>query len=52
VAIHNLQPGSKIILNEGVFKGQSAIVKELRGQKVQLVLEALGVLVTMEGMDD
>lgn len=52
VAIHNLQPGSKIILNEGVFKGQSAIVKELRGHKVQLVLEALGVLVTMERMDD
>ena len=51
VSVQNLQPGSKIILNEGVFKGQTAVVKELRGHKVQVVLEALGVLVTMERMD-
>lgn len=46
--VHAIQPGSKIILKEGVFKGQSAIVKEYRGHKVQLLLEALGVIVTME----
>jgi transcription antitermination factor NusG len=46
--IEQLQPGSKITLKEGVFKGIDAIVKEQRGKKMQLVLESLGIVVIME----
>lgn len=48
VAIQSIQSGDTIILKEGVFKGQSGIVKELRGNKIQLLLETLGFIITLE----
>lgn len=41
-------PGSKITLTEGLFKGVDAVVKEQRGNKVQLILESLGMVVISE----
>lgn len=46
--VSRLQPGSRITLEDGMFKGNVAIVKEHRGKKVQLILESLGIIVIME----
>lgn len=46
--VNYLQPGSKITLTEGVFKGMDVMVKEQRGKKVQLLLESLGIIIFME----
>lgn len=46
--VNRLQLGARITLEEGMFKGNVAIVKEHRGKKVQLILESLGIIVIME----
>lgn len=46
--VNRMQLGSRITLEEGMFKGNVAIVKEHRGKKVQLILESLGIIVIME----
>lgn len=48
VSVSRYEPGTRITLTEGYFKGQSGVVKTHSGTKLQLVLESLGVLVTME----
>lgn len=46
--VESLTPGTRITLQDGLFKGVNAIVKEQRGRKLQLVLESLGIVVFME----
>ncbi len=41
-------PGTKISIPTGPFAGQFAVVKEFRGTKFRLQLEALGVEIVME----
>lgn len=48
LSVARYEPGTRITLTEGYFKGQSGVVKTHSGTKLQLVLESLGVLVTME----
>ncbi len=46
--VKDIQPGDKIILNEGSFSGQQATFKEQRGNKVILFLEELGIKLILE----
>jgi transcriptional antiterminator RfaH len=48
VAVTPLQPGQKITLTEGPFKGQTGTIQRLDKTRIQLALESLGVLVSME----
>lgn len=45
--VEQLQPGSRITLNKGLFNGADALVQDYRGNKLRLVLESLGVVVVM-----
>ena len=42
-----LKPGDTIILKEGAFKNQEALIKTISKNKMQLVLTSLGLLVTL-----
>lgn len=42
IAVTTWQPGDRVALEYGVFKGQSAIVQEVKSNACVLVLEALG----------
>ena len=46
--VEKYNPGSKITLNEGIFKGVEALVKEQRKNKLQLVLETLGIVLIVD----
>lgn len=48
VTVTGIQPGSKITLQEGAFKGQIATFKEQKGNKTILVLESLGMTLILE----
>jgi transcription antitermination factor NusG len=43
-----LKPGAAIIVEEGVFKGQSATFKEQKGNKTILILNGLGTKLILE----
>jgi transcriptional antiterminator RfaH len=43
-----LQRGDKLIVPSGPFKGKEGVIKSLTNSKVQLVLESLGILLTLE----
>ena len=43
ISVESIQPGDKILLEQGVFKGQSAVVDFATNQKVHLVLPSLGI---------
>lgn len=42
-----LKPGDTIILKEGAFKNQEALIKTISKTKMQLVLTSLGLMVTL-----
>ena len=48
VTVTGIQPGSKITLQEGAFKGQIATFKEQKGNKTILVLDSLGMTLILE----
>jgi transcriptional antiterminator RfaH len=41
-------PGVKIAVPAGPFVGQTAVVKDFRGKKLRMQLEALGIEIVME----
>ncbi|WP_353170619.1 UpxY family transcription antiterminator [Flavobacterium sp.] len=43
-----LQRGDKLIVPSGFFKGQEGVIKNTTNSKIQLVLESLGILLTLE----
>jgi transcription antitermination factor NusG len=43
-----LHRGDKLIVPSGPFKGQEGVIKSLTNSKIQLVLESLGILLTLE----
>jgi transcriptional antiterminator RfaH len=43
-----LQRGDKLIVSSGPFKGQEGVIKNSTNSKIQLVLESLGILLTLE----
>lgn len=48
ITTRTLQPGDKMKIENGVFIGQDALIKEIMPNKLILVLESLGVLLTIE----
>ena len=48
ISVTGIQPGSKITLQEGAFKGQIATFKEQKGNKTILVLDSLGMTLILE----
>ena len=48
VSFSTLQSGQKVQVEDGVFKGQSAIFKEQKGSKTILILESLGIRLILE----
>jgi transcriptional antiterminator RfaH len=44
----SIQPGDRIKLTTGPFKGQDALVKKISNTKTQVILESLGILLTLE----
>uniref|UniRef100_UPI00404826D1 UpxY family transcription antiterminator n=1 Tax=Flavobacterium sp. TaxID=239 RepID=UPI00404826D1 len=48
VLVTGIQPGQKIIVEAGAFKGHEAIFKEQKGNKTILVLESLGMTLILE----
>lgn len=48
VLVEGIQPGQKIILEDGAFKGKEATFKEQKGNKTILVLESLGMTLILE----
>lgn len=48
ITVTGIQPGSKITLQEGAFKGQIATFKEQKGNKTILVLDSLGMTLILE----
>lgn len=48
ITVSGLQPGNKVTLEEGVFKGQEATFKEQKGNKTILLLESLGMTLILE----
>lgn len=43
-----LQRGDKLTIPSGPFKGQEGVIKSTTNSKIQLVLESLGILLTLE----
>ena len=43
-----LQRGDKLTIPSGPFKGQEGVIKNATNSKIQLVLESLGILLTLE----
>lgn len=43
-----LQRGDKLVVPSGPFKGQEGVIKSLTNSKIQLILESLGILLTLE----
>ena len=43
-----IQPGDRIQLTSGPFKGQEGLVKKISNTKTQVILESLGILLTLE----
>lgn len=43
-----LQRGDKLTVPSGPFKGQEGVIKNTTNTKIQLVLETLGILLTLE----
>jgi transcriptional antiterminator RfaH len=48
VRLATLAPGDRLILKEGVFKGQTATFKEQKGNQTILVLNSLGTKLILE----
>lgn len=48
VYMSDITPGSKILLEEGVFKGQRATLVEQKGNKTILILDGLGMMLILE----
>ena len=48
VLVEGIQPGQKIIVETGVFKGHEATFKVQKGNKTILVLESLGMTLILE----
>jgi transcription antitermination factor NusG len=48
ITVTGIQPGHKVTLEEGVFKGQMATFKEQKGNKTILVLDSLGITLILE----
>lgn len=42
------QPGDRVVLEQGIFKDQSAIVQEVKKDSYVLILEALGCVLRVE----
>lgn len=43
-----LQRGDKLVVPTGPFKGHEGVVKSASNSKIQLILESLGILLTLE----
>jgi transcription antitermination factor NusG len=48
ISSRGLQPGDKMQIESGAFIGQQALIKEVMPNKLILILESLGVLLTIE----
>jgi transcriptional antiterminator RfaH len=48
VRLATLAPGDRLILKEGVFKGQTATFKEQKGNQTILILNSLGTKLILE----
>ncbi|MCL9770704.1 UpxY family transcription antiterminator [Flavobacterium sp. HXWNR69] len=51
VTVAALERGSVITLDSGYFKGQEAVVDEVRGRRVRVCLTGLGLYVVLERSD-
>jgi transcriptional antiterminator RfaH len=47
VAISAYKPGDTISIPEGPFKGKEGTIKQVKKNKLQLVLKELGMLITL-----
>jgi transcription antitermination factor NusG len=47
VKIENLEPGDSLKLNSGVFKGHKGTVSQVGTNRLQLIIEGLGIKVTL-----
>ena len=47
VEIDNLKVGDNHTITKGVFKGKDGIVNEINNKRVQLILEPLGIKITI-----
>lgn len=45
--VQHYNPGDKIVIPSGPFKGQEAEVKQMQGKQVKLVLDSLGVYISL-----
>lgn len=48
VEVRTWQPGDRVVLEQGVFKDQLAVVQEVKSSSCVLVLEALGCVLRVE----
>jgi transcription antitermination factor NusG len=48
VSFSALQPGQQVKIDDGIFKGQTAVFKEQKGTKTILILESLGIRLILE----
>ena len=48
VEVRTWQPGDRVVLEQGVFKDQLAVVQEVKSSSYVLVLEALGCVLRVE----
>lgn len=48
IEVSQLQPGSVLKITEGPFKDQSGIVEEINKKTVRLVLQSIGVVLTIK----
>ena len=48
VEVRTWQPGDRVVLEQGVFKDQLAVVQEVKSSSYVLVLEALGCVLKVE----
>ena len=51
VAVTNLSPGDRLVINSGAFKNEKAIIKEIGPRRIKLILLSLGCTVNIRTRD-
>ncbi len=51
IEIETVKPGDKLTISDGPFKSQSGIIQEVNKHTVRLVLESMGIVLTMKLSD-
>lgn len=51
IEVSDLKPGDKLVIEKGPFQNQEAVIQQIDKNKLRLVLESIGMVLTMQLKD-